>query len=218
GHEGEHRPPPDPLPVPALDSHCHLDLMGTPVTEALAQARAVGVTRVVQVGIDVPSSRWSAQTAAEYEAVLATVALHPNQAPRLAAKGELDGALDEIDRLAELPRGRGGGEAPLGYFPTRVEGQAAQQEALRRHTHLATRQGLALVIHDRDAHGDVLRILAEEGAPERVVFHCFSGDAELARVCSDRGYIMSFAGNITFKNAQSLRDAVAVAPLDQILA
>jgi len=217
GREGELPPPPEPLPVPALDSHCHLDLMGTPVADAVAQARAVGIVRVVQVGIDVPTSHWSAETAAEHDAVLATVALHPNEAPRLAAKGELDTALDEIERLAALPRVRGVGETGLDYFRTSAEGLSSQQESFRRHIDIAKRHGLALVIHDRDAHGDVLRVLLEEGAPQRVVFHCFSGDAEMARVCSDRGYVMSFAGNITFKNAQPLRDAVAVAPLDQIL-
>jgi TatD DNase family protein len=217
GREGEPPPAPEPLPVPALDSHCHLDLMGTPVADAVAQARAVGIVRVVQVGIDVPTSRWSAETAAAHEAVLATVALHPNEAPRLAAKGELDAALDEIERLAALPRVRGVGETGLDYYRTPPEGGFSQQESFRRHINIAKRHGLALVIHDRDAHGDVLRVLLEEGAPERVVFHCFSGDAQLARVCSDRGYVMSFAGNITFKNAQPLREALAVAPLDQIL-
>ncbi len=217
GREGEPPPPPEPLPVPALDSHCHLDLMGTPVADAVAQARAVGIVRVVQVGIDVPTSRWSAETAAEHEAVLATVALHPNEAPRLAAKGELDAALEEIERLAALPRVRGVGETGLDYYRTSAEGLSSQEESFRRHIDIAKRHDLALVIHDRDAHGDVLRVLLEEEAPQRVVFHCFSGDAEMARVCSDRGYVMSFAGNITFKNAQSLREAVGVAPLDQIL-
>jgi TatD DNase family protein len=191
--------------------------MGTPVADAVAQARAVGVVRVVQVGIDVPTSRWSAETAARHEAVLATVALHPNEAPRLAAKGELDAALGEIEQLAALPRVRGVGETGLDYYRTPAEGLSSQQESFRRHIDIAKRHDLALVIHDRDAHGDVLRVLLEEGAPQRVVFHCFSGDAQLARVCSDRGYVVSFAGNITFKNAQPLREAVAVAPLDQIL-
>jgi len=217
GREGELPPPPEPLPVPALDSHCHLDLMGIPVADAVARARAVGIVRVVQIGIDVPTSRWSAETAAGHDAVLATVALHPNEAPRLAAKGELEAALDEIEQLAALPRVRGVGETGLDYFRTPAAGLSSQQESFRRHIDIAKRHGLALVIHDRDAHGDVLRVLLEEGAPERVVFHCFSGDAEMARVCSDRGYVMSFAGNITFKNAQPLREALAVAPLDQIL-
>jgi len=191
--------------------------MDTPVAQALAEARAVGIATVVQIGIDVPTSHWSARVAAEHDDVLATVALHPNEAPRLAAKGQLEGALEEIDRLAALPRVRGVGETGLDYFRTGDEGRSSQQESFRRHIAIAKRHRRALVIHDRDAHGDVLRILTEEGAPERVVFHCFSGDAEMARVCSDRGYVMSFAGNITFKNAQTLRDAAAVVPIDQLL-
>jgi TatD DNase family protein len=214
---GDPPPPPDPLAVPAIDSHCHLDLMDTPVEQALAQAVAVGITRIVQIGIDVPTSHWSAETAAAFDAISATVALHPNEAPRLAAKGELDAALEEIDRLAALPQVCGVGETGLDYFRTGSEGLASQQRSFRRHIEIAKKHGVALVIHDRDAHGDVLRILSEEGPPDRVVFHCFSGDAEMAKVCSDRGYVLSFAGNVTFKNAQPLRDAVAVAPLDQIL-
>jgi len=210
-------PAPEPLPVPALDSHCHIDLMDTPVEEVLSQASAVGIVRVVQIGIDVATSRWSAEVAAAHSPVSATVALHPNEAPRLAAKGELDTALEEIDRLAALQAVRGVGETGLDYFRTGSEGHSSQQVSFRRHIEIAKRHGLALVIHDRDAHGDVLQVLQEEGSPERVVFHCFSGDAEMARVCADRGYVMSFAGNVTFKNAQPLRDAVTVAPLDQIL-
>ncbi len=215
--QGRRPPAPEPLAVPTLDSHCHLDLMDTPVEQVLAEARAVGITRVVQIGIDVPTSRWSAEVAAGYDEVSATVALHPNEAPRLAARGGLDAALDEIDRLAGLPQVRGVGETGLDYYRTPAEGRSSQQESFRRHIAIAKRHGVALVIHDRDAHGDVLRVLQEEGSPDRVVFHCFSGDAELARVCSDRGYVMSFAGNVTFKNAQPLRDAVAIAPLDQLL-
>jgi TatD DNase family protein len=215
--QGTLPPAPEPLAVPALDSHCHLDLMDTPVEQVLAQALAVGIIRVVQIGIDVPTSHWSAEVAAAHDAISATVALHPNEAPRLAAKGELDAALEEIDRLAALEPVRGVGETGLDYFRTGSEGHLSQQQSFRRHIEMAKRHAVALVIHDRDAHGDVLRILEEEGPPDRVVFHCFSGDAEMARVCSDRGYVMSFAGNVTFKNAQPLRDAVAVAPIDQIL-
>lgn len=203
--------------MPALDSHCHLDLLGVPVERALAEALAVGITSVVQVGVDLPSSRWSAETAAAYPEVVATVALHPNEAPRLAEAGRLEEALAELDRLAALPRVRGIGETGLDYYRTGPDGVAAQQESFRRHIDLAVRHRLALVIHDREAHGDVLRILEEEVSPDRVVFHCFSGDAEMAKVCADRGYFLSFAGNVTFKNARALRDAVAVAPADQLL-
>ncbi|MEU7134728.1 TatD family hydrolase [Streptomyces sp. NPDC046261] len=247
-------PLPAPLNVPVADSHTHLDMQAGTVEDALAKAASVGVTTVIQVGCDLAGSRWAAETAAAHDAVWATVALHPNEAPRIVhgvegssggqapqAPGQqasplttpqrssrldprpaggqaaLDAALDEIDHLAGLPQVRGVGETGLDYFRTGPEGMAAQELSFRRHIDIAKRHGKALVIHDRDAHDDVLRVLEEEGAPERVVFHCYSGDAAMAKVCAAAGYYMSFAGNITFKNAQPLRDALAVAPLDLIL-
>lgn len=207
-------PAPEPLNVPVLDSHTHLDLQETDVAAALAAAAAVGVTRVVQVGIDVPSSQWGAGIAAEFEPVLATVALHPNEAPRLA---DLDAALAEIDQLAALPQVRGVGETGLDYFRTEADGRAAQERSFRAHIEIAKRHGKALVIHDRDAHDDVLRVLAEEGAPEQVVFHCFSGGPELAKACAEHGYVMSFAGTITFKSAEPLREAARIAPRELLL-
>ncbi|WEV25801.1 TatD family hydrolase [Streptomyces sp. 71268] len=231
-------PLPEPLRVAVADSHTHLDMQRGTVDEALAKAASVGVTTVVQVGCDLAGSRWAAETAAAYEAVWATVALHPNEAPRLVlgdpegnqsgggrprparpAGGDaaLDEALAEIDALAALPQVRGVGETGLDYFRTGPEGVAAQQLSFRRHIDIAKRHGKALVIHDREAHDDVLRVLDEEGAPETVVFHCYSGDAAMARICAEHGYYLSFAGNVTFKNAQPLRDALAVAPLDRVL-
>ncbi|MFE9096595.1 TatD family hydrolase [Streptomyces sp. NPDC007264] len=232
---GKNAPPPlpEPLRVPVADSHTHLDMQSGTVAEALAKAASVGVTTVVQVGCDVKGSRWAAETAAAHDAVHATVALHPNEAPRIV-HGDPDGwsrqgareaggdaalgeALAEIDRLAALPHVKGVGETGLDSFRTGPEGKAAQERSFRAHIEIAKRHGKALVIHDRDAHADVLRILEEEGAPERTVFHCFSGDAAMAEVCARAGYFMSFAGNVTFKNAQPLRDALAVAPLDLVL-
>ncbi|MEV6395737.1 TatD family hydrolase [Streptomyces sp. NPDC051907] len=226
-------PLPEPLGVPVADSHTHLDMQEGTVEEALARAAAVGVTAVVQVGCDIKGSRWAAETAAAHESVHAAVALHPNEAPRIvlgdpdgwsrqgAREGGGDAALDdalaEIDRLAALPQVRAVGETGLDYFRTGPEGMAAQERSFRAHIEIAKRHGKALVIHDREAHADVLRVLAEEGAPERTVFHCYSGDAEMARVCADAGYYMSFAGNVTFKNAQPLRDALAVAPAELVL-
>jgi len=207
-------PAPEPLNVPVLDSHTHLDLQDTDVAAALTAAAAVGVTRVVQVGIDVPSSRWGAAVSAAHEAVLATVALHPNEAPRLA---DLDAALAEIDALAALPHVHGVGETGLDYYRTEADGRAAQERSFRAHIDIAKRHGKALVIHDRDAHDDVLRVLAEEGAPERVVFHCFSGGPELAKACAEHGYIMSFAGTVTFKTAEPLREAARIAPRELLL-
>ncbi|MGY1436231.1 TatD family hydrolase [Streptomyces reniochalinae] len=213
-------PPPEPLAHPVADSHTHLDMQEPAVADALAAAAAVGVTTVIQVGCDLERSRWAAETAAAWEPVWAAVALHPNEAPRLAAEGGdalLDEALAGIEELAALPQVLAIGESGLDYFRTGEDGVAAQHRSFRAHIELAKRTDKALVIHDRDAHADVLRILQEEGAPERTVFHCYSGDAEMARVCADRGYFMSFAGNVTFKNAQPLRDALAAAPPELLL-
>ncbi|GAA3231172.1 TatD family hydrolase [Streptomyces sp. XM83C] len=226
-------PLPEPLRVPVADSHTHLDMQSGTVEEGLAKAASVGVTTVVQVGCDVRGSQWAAETAARYDAVHAAVALHPNEAPRIVhgdpdgwsrqgareagGAAALDEALAEIDRLAALPHVKGVGETGLDHFRTGEEGKAAQEHSFRAHIEMAKRHGKALVIHDRDAHADVLRILKEEGAPERTVFHCYSGDAEMAEECARNGYFMSFAGNVTFKNAQNLRDALAVAPLELLL-
>ncbi|AZM53728.1 AraC family transcriptional regulator [Streptomyces sp. WAC 01529] len=226
-------PLPAPLQVAVADSHTHLDMQSGTVAEALAKAASVGVTTVVQVGCDIRGSRWAAETAAAHKSVHATVALHPNEAPRIVlgdpdgwsrqgareagGDGALDEALAEIDRLAALPHVKGVGETGLDYFRTGPEGMAAQERSFRAHIEIAKRHGKTLVIHDREAHEDVLRVLKEEGAPERTVFHCYSGDAAMAQVCAEHGYFMSFAGNVTFKNAQGLRDALAVAPLELVL-
>ncbi len=210
----EEPPPPEPLAVPVLDSHTHLDLVGGDPAAGIAAARAVGVDRLVQVGVDVDSSRWGAALAEREPAVLATVALHPNEAPRLP---DLDGALRVIEKLARQDRVRGIGETGLDTFRTGGAGRAAQEHSFRAHVQLAKDTGKALVIHDRDAHADVLRVLDEEGAPDAVVLHCFSGDESFAVECVKRGYVLSFAGTVTFKNAPQLRDAARVTPLDQIL-
>jgi TatD DNase family protein len=210
--DGEPPPAPDPLPRPALDSHCHLDLMDVPVADAIAAARAVGIDRLVTVGVDVETSRWQVATAEQYDGVYAAVAVHPNEAP---AADEADWA--EIEKLAAHPSVVAVGETGLDHFRTGDAGRPRQEESFRRHIDIAKRTGKALVIHDRDAHDDVLRVLDSEGAPERVVFHCFSGDAAFARRCADRGYVMSFAGNVTFKNADDLRAAAAIAPPDLLL-
>lgn len=191
-----------------------MDIMDVPVRQILDEAAAVGITRIVQVGTDVLSSRWSAEQAETYDAVLATVAIHPNEAGRGGASPE---ALTAIEELASRQRVRGIGETGLDRYRTGPEGYAVQEASFRAHIDIAKRHGKALVIHDRDAHADVLRVLDEEGAPERTVFHCFSGDAEMARRCADRGYVMSFAGTVTFKNAEALREAARVAPLDLLL-
>jgi TatD DNase family protein len=207
-------PDPEPLGTAVLDSHTHLDMQDAEPAAALARAAAVGVTRVIQVGCDVPSSVWAADLAAEFPSVSATVALHPNDAAVLA---DLDEALRDIEKLAARPEVRGIGETGLDFFRTGPEGHTGQEYSFRAHIQLAKRYGKALVIHDRDAHEDVFRVLDSEGAPDVVVFHCYSGDAEMARRCAQHGYVMSFAGTLTFKNAQNLREAAAVAPRELLL-
>ena len=211
--EGDAPPAPEPLRVPTVDAHCHLDLMGVgdSLDEALALSASVGVPRVVTIGIDVPTSRLAATQAASHPGVLAAAAIHPNNAEEAD-----DEALRSIESLASLDRVRAVGETGLDHYRDSAA-HDAQERSFRAHIAIAKSTDTALVIHDRDAHDDVLRVLSEEGAPERTVFHCFSGDASMARVCAERGYYLSFAGNITFKNAAPLREAAAVAPLDLLL-
>jgi TatD DNase family protein len=224
---GEKPPSPEPLPAPAVDSHTHLDIVlsgfrledGQPpaledVDAEIAEAAAVGVPRLVQVGVDVDSSRWSAELAARHPNVLAAVALHPNEAGAGAAT---DDALAEIDRLAALPRVRAVGETGLDRYRTGPDGWAAQEASFRAHIRIAKERGVALVVHDRDAHDEILRVVDDEGAPEHVVMHCFSGDAAFATACVERGFVLSFAGTLTFANAAYLREAAALTPVEQLL-
>ncbi|WP_291052370.1 TatD family hydrolase [Herbiconiux sp.] len=209
-------PLPEALVVPVYDNHTHLEIADgdDPIDfrEQLDRASAVGVRGVVQVGTDVETSRWSARQAAREPRMLAAVALHPNEAPELAAAGELDDALAEIAELATWPRVRAVGETGLDFFRTGEDGRDAQYRSFEAHIAIAKENGIALQIHDRDAHAEVVATLKRVGAPERTVFHCFSGDAEFARLCADNGWYMSFAGNVTFKNAGTLREALEVAP------
>jgi TatD DNase family protein len=222
----ERPPAPDPLPHPVVDNHCHLDIADgdwISTEAAIAAAAAVGVPRIVQIGCDLPGARWAVAAAAEHDALVAGVALHPNEAPRLAEAGRLEEALAEIEQLAQAhDKVRAVGETGLDRFRhaqsrTGDAGWAVQEESFRRHIDIAKRLGRTLVIHDREAHDDVLRIIDEEGAPERWVMHCFSGDDAFARQCLDRGAHLSFAGTVTFKNAAPLRNALAVTPRDRVL-
>jgi TatD DNase family protein len=208
----------DPLPRPALDGHTHLDMMGLPVPGVLAAARQAGIARVVTVGTDLESSRWSAACAGQYDDVYAAVAIHPNdtEAAAAGAGDRTDQVLAEIEYLAGLPQVRAVGETGLDYYRDHSD-PARQRDWFRAHIQIAKRTGKVLMIHDREAHEDVLRILAEETPPPRVVFHCFSGDVEMAKRCAEAGYVMSFAGNLTFASAQNLRDAAAAAPADLLL-
>ncbi|MFP1603500.1 TatD family hydrolase [Microbacterium sp. 2216-1] len=212
---------PEPLAVPVYDNHAHLEIVDgvepLALAEQLDRAADVGVAGVVQASGDIESSRWAVEAAASDPRVLAAVAIHPNDAPVYAQAGRLAEALDVIDELAAHPRTRAIGETGLDYFRTGEEGRPAQHESFEAHIALAKKHGIAMQIHDRDAHDDVLAVLDRVGAPERTVFHCFSGDEQMARIAADAGYYLSFAGNVTFKNAQNLRDALAVTPLERIL-
>ena len=204
--------PPPALPRPALDSHTHLDMIDQPAAEVVAAARAAGVVRVVTVGTDLETSRWSVRRAEEHEEVYAAVAIHPNETATVTA-----GVLADIEALAALPRVVAVGETGLDYYRDHAAPDV-QRWWFREHIKMAKRAGKALMIHDREAHSDVLRILEEEGPPSRVVFHCFSGDVAMVKQCAEAGYVMSFAGNVTFANAQPLREAAAAVPPDLLLA
>jgi TatD DNase family protein len=212
---------PEPLAVPVYDNHAHLEIADgdqpMSLKTQLDRAEAVGVIGVVQASGDIESSRWAVEAAASDPRVLAAVAIHPNDAPTYAEEGRLDEALAVIDELAAHPRTRAIGETGLDFFRTEPERRAPQFASFEAHIALAKKHGIAMQIHDRDAHEAVLETLTRVGAPERTVFHCFSGDEAMARVCADAGYYLSFAGNVTFKNAQNLRDALKVTPRDRLL-
>ncbi|AGW40902.1 sec-independent protein TadD [Leifsonia xyli subsp. cynodontis DSM 46306] len=234
GRDRTYPPLPEALLVPVYDNHTHLEMFSggtapTPLSgpdgtepldyrEHLDRASSVGVRGVVQVGTDVETSRWSAETAAVEPRMLAAVALHPNDAPDYAERGELDDALAAIAELATRPRVRAIGETGLDFFRTEAGPRRdAQLAAFEAHIEIAKQNGLALQIHDRDAHAAVVATLKRVGAPARTVFHCFSGDAELASLCAENGWYMSFAGTVTFKNAPNLREALRAAPRELIM-
>jgi TatD DNase family protein len=209
------------------DNHTHIEPGQAPrdageeltLAEQVALAAAVGVTRIVQCGCDLDSARWTADVAIANPAVVGAIALHPNEAPRLTARGAFAEALAAIGRLAgDNPRIRAIGETGLDYSRTRdPEAQAIQRAAFRDHIALAKELGLALQIHDRQAHGDILAILDRDGAPERTVFHCFSGDQAMAELVASRGWFVSVAGTVTFAGNEALRDAVRAVPLEHVL-
>ena len=214
-------PLPEPLPVATVDAHAHIEIItntapdSAEVADIIAEAKLVNVDRIVQVGYSAEQSKWCVAAAEKWNtSVLAAVALHPNEAP-VVANLEDDWAI--IAALAEHPRVRAIGETGLDYFRTAPDLRGRQQESFKWHIELAKKTKKALVIHDRDSHDDVLSVLLEVGAPEKTIFHCFSGDATMAKICIERGYILSFAGTLTFKNAPELREAVKLVPIDQLL-
>lgn len=213
---------PAPLPVPVVDDHTHMDLLDGEVAvtakDALDTGEALGIGAIVQVGCDLPSSAYAVAAAEADPRVLAAVAIHPNEAPGLAESGRLDAAMDALRDMASRERVRAIGETGLDYFRTEESGRAAQQESFRRHIRLAKELGLALQIHDRDAHEDVVAILQDEGAPEKTVFHCYSGGPELAEICNENGWYFSFAGTVTFKNSHGIQESLEMARPELILA
>jgi TatD DNase family protein len=213
-------PLPEPLNVKCVDAHAHLEIItntapdSPEIGKVLADAKSVGIDRIVQVGYSAEQSEWGVKLAEHWPNVLAAVALHPNEAPVVA---DLEADLAIIEKLATHPKVRAIGETGLDFFRTEPALQDRQKYSFRRHIDLAKCVDKALIIHDRDAHRAVLDLLVEEGAPTKTIFHCYSGDTEMARECIDNGYILSFAGTLTFKNAPALREAVKLVPLDQLL-
>lgn len=213
-------PIPEPLPTTCVDSHAHLEIVTNTapdhpeIQRVIDEAASVGIDRIVQVGYSAEQSIWGVRLAELQPKVVAAVALHPNEAPVVS---DLEADLKIIEELSEHPKVRAIGETGLDYFRTEPELRERQRYSFIRHIEIAKRTNKALVIHDRDAHRAVLDTLLEVGAPNVTVFHCFSGDAEMARECVAAGYFLSFAGTVTFKSAPHLREALKSVPLSQLL-
>jgi TatD DNase family protein len=214
-------PLPEPIKTKTVDSHAHLELIHNSepdsplIKQTLDQAASVGIDRVVQVGYSAEQSIWSVKCAESFVGqVLAAVALHPNEAPVV---DDLEKDLKTIEELAANPRVRAIGETGLDFFRTPEELRDKQKYSFARHIKMAKDYNKALVIHDRDSHRAVLDLLIQEGAPDKTIFHCYSGDAEMAKECIANNYILSFAGTLTFKNAPELREAVVLVPVEQLL-
>lgn len=200
------------LPVHSgvVDTHCHLFLMEVEPALAVEAARAGGVERLICVGVDVESSRRSRELADAFEGVFATAGMHPHDASDFDPE-----ASARIEELLDDPRVVGVGECGLDYFRMHSP-RETQLRTFATHVAWSNDSGKPMVVHVRDAWPDVLEVLEREQA-ERVVIHCFSGDAAIARVCADRGYWLSFAGNITYPKNEHLREAVIAAPIDRLL-
>jgi len=214
-------PLPQALKTKTVDSHAHLELIHNSepdsplINQTLAEAASVGIDRVVQVGYSAEQSLWSVKCAESFVGqVLAAVALHPNEAPVVE---DLEKDLQIIEELAANPRVRAIGETGLDFFRTPENLRDRQKYSFARHIKMAKEHKKALVIHDRDSHRAVLDLLIQEGAPANTIFHCYSGDAQMAKECIANEYILSFAGTVTFKNAPELREAVVLVPIEQLL-
>ena len=214
-------PLPEPIKTKTVDSHAHLEVIHNSepdsplIKQTLEQAASVGIDRVVQVGYSAEQSIWSVKCAESFVGqVVAAVALHPNEAPVV---DDLEKDLKIIEELAANPRVRAIGETGLDFFRTPEELRDKQKYSFTRHIKMAKDHNKALVIHDRDSHRAVLDLLIQEGAPDKTIFHCYSGDAQMAKECIANNYILSFAGTLTFKNAPELREAVVLVPVEQLL-
>ena len=214
-------PLPKALPTPCVDSHAHLEIVTNTkpdhpeIKRILDEASSVGIDRIVQVGYSAEQSQWSVRCAEKWNTqVLAAVALHPNEAPVVE---DLERDLSIINELAGHPRVRAIGETGLDFCRTEPALQDKQKYSFKKHIEIAKIHKKALVIHDRDAHRAVLDTLDEVGAPDITIFHCYSGDAQMAKECIEKGYVLSFAGTVTFKNAPQLREAVKLVPHNQLL-
>ena len=213
---------PEPLLVGTYDNHTHLEIADgdqpMDYRDHMSLAVQVGILGAVQVGVTLESSRWCAEVSAKDSRLLAAVAIHPNEAAKYESKESLDDDIEGIAQLAGEPRVRAIGETGLDFFRTEgAKGIEFQQYSFERHIDIAKQHNLALQIHDRDAHDKVVETLLRVGAPDKVVFHCYSGDLELAKICTDNGWYASFAGNITIKRNQHLRDSLKAMPKTQIL-
>jgi TatD DNase family protein len=213
---------PEPLQLGTYDNHTHLEIadgeIPLSVPEHLELMRQAGMLGAVQVGVTLESSIWSAEVAKNEPMLLAAVAIHPNEAPLYDSKAKLDEAISGIAELANQPRVRAIGETGLDFF--RTQGQEAlemQQYSFEQHIKIAKENNIALQIHDREAHANVVETLKRVGAPDRTVFHCYSGDLELAKICEENGWYLSFAGNLTFKKNQHLRDSLTSVSRSRLL-
>jgi TatD DNase family protein len=195
------------------DTHCHLALIDgdDPVDEVVGRARAAGVTTMVTVGVDLASSAEAVHVASAFRDIWAVVGIHPHNAIEAT-----DHVLERLGGLARHPSVVGIGETGLDYFRDHSP-RVRQEESFREHIRLAKSVDKALVIHNREAHDDVVAVLTDEGAPPRTVFHCFSGGVDLVERCAQEGWFMSFAGNVTFTNAPDLRAAAAAAPVELLV-
>ncbi|MFC8530975.1 TatD family hydrolase [Nocardia sp. NPDC057227] len=211
--------PPEPL-APLVDAHTHIDACGATDPAGVAaladRAAAVGVGTIVTVADDLAAARFAVAAAHWDDRVYAAVALHPTRANALD-----DAARAELEQLAADPRVVAVGETGLDYYwPGKLDGCAdveTQVDGFRWHIDLAKRLGKPLMIHNREADHDLLTVLLDEGAPDTVIFHCFSGDTAMAQACVAEGYVLSFSGTVSFKNAHELREAATVVPAAQLL-